>query len=167
MKSKILLAAACGSAAFAMNPSRAVHAADANDTALEEVVVTAQKREERLIEVPMAITAVSGEALKARGIENVQDLSFAVPGLTMREDGPGSYTIYMRGLTNSYGSGALVSVYMDEIPMSLTGYDQMDVRPLDIERVEVLKGPQGTLYGQGAVAGTIRYVTKPPKLNTF
>ncbi len=168
MKSKFLLATVWGSAAFAMTQPAAVFAADEGDGAnLEEVVVTAQKREERLIEVPMAITLMSGETLKQRGIENIQDLSFAVPGLTMREDGPGSYTIYMRGLSNSYGSGALVSVYMDEIPLSLTGYDQMDVRPMDMERIEVLKGPQGTLYGQGAVAGTIRYITNSPKLNTF
>lgn len=168
MKSRTLLATVWGSAAIGLVQPWALQAADSGDDAtLEEVVVTAQKRQERLIEVPMAITAVSGETLKERGIENIQDLSFAVPGLTMREDGPGSYTIYMRGLTNSYGSEALVSVYMDEIPLSLSGYDQMDVRPFDIERVEVLKGPQGTLYGQGAVAGTVRYITKAANLSEF
>ena len=168
MKSKFLLATVWGSAAFAVTQPAAVFAADGDEGAnLEEIVVTAQKREERLIEVPMAITLMSGEALKQRGIENIQDLSFAVPGLTMREDGPGSYTIYMRGLSNSYGSGALVSVYMDEIPLSLTGYDQMDVRPMDMDHIEVLKGPQGTLYGQGAVAGTIRYITNSPRLDQF
>src|SRR5882757_7902719 len=139
----------------------------ADDRVLEEVVVTAQKREERLIDVPMSITAISGDELIERGLNSVQDLSFAVPGMATREDGPGSYTIFMRGLSNQYGNGALVSLYLDEAPLSLTGFDQMDVRPLDIDRAEVLKGPQGTLYGQGAVAGAIRYITKDPVLNAY
>lgn len=139
----------------------------AQDPALEEIIVTAQKREERLIEVPVAITAISGVELQQRGLSSVQDISFAVPGLTMREDGPGSYTIFMRGLSNQYGSDALVGVYLDEAPLSLTGFDQLDSRVMDLERVEVLKGPQGTLYGQGSVAGAIRYITKKPRLDAF
>lgn len=138
----------------------------AQEAALEEIVVTAQKREERLIDVPMSITAMSGEELIRRGVSSIQDLSFAVPGMTMREDGPGSYTIFMRGLSNQYGNGALVGVYLDEAPLSLTGFDQLDSRPLDLDRVEVLKGPQGTLYGQGSVAGAVRYITKRPVLDT-
>ena len=139
----------------------------ADEATLEEVVVTAQKREERLIEVPMSITAISGAELEQRGFVNVQDLAFSVPGMAMREDGPGSYTIFMRGLSNQYGTGALVGVYLDEAPLSLTGFDQLDGRMYDLERVEVLKGPQGTLYGQGAVAGAIRYISKKPVLDKF
>lgn len=135
-------------------------AAQAADFNLEEIVVTAQKREQRLIDVPMSVAAVSGAELLQRGVTNVQDLSFAVPGLTMREDGPGSYTIFMRGLANASGSEALVGVYMDDAPLSLDGFNQLDFRPFDLERVEVLKGPQGTLYGQGALAGAIRYITR-------
>lgn len=135
--------------------------------ALNEIVVTAQKREQTLIEVPMAISVVGGEELGERGIENVQDLSFAVPGLTMREDGPGSYTIFLRGLANQSGSGALVTQYLDEAPLSLSGYDQLSPIPLDLERVEVLKGPQGTLYGQGSAGGTIRYITNAPDATQF
>jgi outer membrane receptor protein involved in Fe transport len=134
---------------------------------LQEVVVTAQKRSERLIDVPMSITAISGTELEQKGLSSIQDLSFAVPGLTMREDGPGSYTIFMRGLSNQYGFDALVGVYLDEAPLSLTGYDQLDSRVLDLERVEVLKGPQGTLYGQGSLAGAVRYITKAPRLDAF
>src|SRR6184192_2911784 len=134
---------------------------------LEEVVVTAQKREERLVDVPMSITAISGTDLAELGVRSIQDLSFAVPGVATREDGPGSYTIFMRGLSNQYGNGALVGVYLDEAPLSLTGFDQMDARPFDLDRVEVLKGPQGTLYGQGAVAGAVRYITKDPVLNAY
>ncbi|WP_129778248.1 TonB-dependent receptor [Peristeroidobacter soli] len=137
------------------------------DNGLEEVVVTAQKREERIIEVPIAIAVLDGQMLQDRGFTNIQDLAFAVPGLTMREDGPGSYTIFMRGLSNQYGTGALVGVYLDEAPISLTGFDQLDTRYHDMERVEVLKGPQGTLYGQGSVAGAIRYITKAPVLDRY
>ena len=129
-------------------------AASTNDTV--EVIVTAQKRSQRLIDVPMGITAVGGEELKKKGIESIQDLSFQVPGLTMREDGPGSYTVFIRGLANQSGSGALVSLYLDEAPLSLSGYDQLSPVALDLKRVEVLKGPQGTLYGQGSAGGTIR-----------
>ncbi|WCL53395.1 TonB-dependent receptor [Gimibacter soli] len=142
-------------------------AADGVDLTFEEIVVTAQKREQRLMEVPMAITAFGGTELEQRGIDSIQDLSFAVPGLTMREDGPGSYQIFLRGIANAYGGGSLVSVYQDEVPMNLTGYDVLPTRTLDLARIEVLKGPQGTLYGQGAVAGTVRYITNDPKLDEF
>jgi iron complex outermembrane recepter protein len=141
--------------------------ANAQDITLEEVIVTAQKREQKLIDVPVAITALSGTELEQRGLSSVQDISFAVPGLTMREDGPGSYTIFMRGLSNQYGSDALVGVYLDEAPLSLSGFDQLDSRVMDLQRVEVLKGPQGTLYGQGSVAGAIRYITNSPRLDAF
>ncbi|WP_157218057.1 TonB-dependent receptor [Flavisphingomonas formosensis] len=134
-------------------------------TGLGDIIVTAQKREQKLIDVPMAISVVTGEELKAKGIESVQDLSFSVPGLTMREDGPGSYTIFLRGLANQSGSGALVGLYLDEVPLSLDGYNQLSPVELDYARVEVLKGPQGTLYGQGSAGGTIRFITNKPKLD--
>lgn len=139
----------------------------ANDNTMEEIIVTAQKREQRLIEVPISMTAISGEDIAQKGVQNLQDLSFNVPGMSLREDGPGSYLIFMRGLANTDSAGALVGVYIDEMPMTLTGYDQLDMRPLDLERVEVLKGPQGTLYGQGSIAGTVKYVTAAPDATEF
>src|SRR5688572_10012144 len=77
---------------------------DLSEAGLEEIIVTAQKRQERLLEVPMSISVLSGQVLEDRGFTNIQDLALAVPGLTMREDGPGSYTIFMRGLSNQYGT---------------------------------------------------------------
>jgi outer membrane receptor protein involved in Fe transport len=139
----------------------------AQELTVEEVIVTAQKRAQRLVEVPVAITAMSGEEVQQKGLTNIQDIAFAVPGMALREDGPGSYQIFMRGLSNQYGSDALVGVYLDEAPLSLTGFDQLDSRPIDLERVEVLKGPQGTLFGQGTVAGAVRYITKSPDLSGF
>ena len=115
----------------------------------------------------MAVTQFSAADLDQRGISAISELQFAVPGLTMREDGPGSNTIFLRGVVNQYGNGAVVGQYLDEVPATLTGYDQLDVRAYDLERVEVLKGPQGTLYGQGSVAGTVRYLTRKPQLDQF
>jgi iron complex outermembrane receptor protein len=163
MKSRWAYLYCVSAVALAGSPAFAAEAAPQNE--LSEVIVTAQKREQRLIDVPMAVSVVGAEELAQRNIESVQDLSFAVPGLTMREDGPGSYTIFLRGLANQSGSGALVSQYLDEVPLSLSGYDQLSPQPLDFARVEVLKGPQGTLYGQGSAGGTIRYITNRPKLD--
>jgi outer membrane receptor protein involved in Fe transport len=134
---------------------------------LEEVIVTAQKRAERLVDVPMSIDTLSATELAQRRIENVQDLSYAVPGLTLREDGPGTYQVFLRGLANHSGTDALVALYLDEVPLSLTGVDQVSPSVLDFQRVEVLKGPQGTLYGQGSAAGTVRFITNNPKLDRF
>jgi iron complex outermembrane recepter protein len=80
------------------------------DPLMEEIIVTANKREELLIDIPMAVVTMTGTELEARGIDTIQDLSFAVPGMTMREDGPGSYQIFLRGIANAYGGGALVSI---------------------------------------------------------
>ncbi|WP_300379101.1 TonB-dependent receptor [Henriciella sp.] len=160
-----------GSALVAMMNIAAANAQSteppAEDEALVQsaIMVTAQKREQRLIDVPMAIESISGDNLSKLGVDNIQDLSFNVPGLTMREDGPGSYTIFIRGLANQSGSGALVGMYLDEAPLSLSGYNQLSPVPLDLERVEVLKGPQGTLYGQGAAGGVIRFITADPVLD--
>ena len=167
MVSKTIFAA--GVSAFAMLAATTAYAQESVDAvdSGQIIVVTAQKREQRLIDVPMAVSVLGGEDLERRGIDNVQDLSFAVPGLTMREDGPGSYTIFLRGLANQSGSGALVSMYLDEAPLSLSGYDQLSPVPLDFARVEVLKGPQGTLYGQGSAGGTVRFVTNDPNTSQF
>jgi outer membrane receptor protein involved in Fe transport len=144
-------------------PAVAMAQAAPGDTG--EIIVTAQKREQRLIDVPVGISVVGAADLATRNIQSVNDLSYYVPGLSLRYDGPGSSQIFMRGAANIRGSDALVASYMDEVPVTLTGgYRQIDLRALDLDRVEVLKGPQGTLYGQGAMAGTVRYVTKDPSL---
>lgn len=140
-------------------------AADVSEaSAYEEIIVTANKREQRLVDVPMAIQSISGNELEERGIDTIEDLGFAVPGVTMRADGPGSYQVFIRGGVNTYGGGAMTSIYQDEVPMTLTGYSILPTRAMDLKRIEVLKGPQGTLYGQGAVAGAVRYITNDPDL---
>lgn len=160
-------------ACFALSPlsiAFAQQAADpqtSTDDNLEVITVTAQKRNQTVQEIPMAIEAISGPELAQRGIDNIQDLSFAIPGFTTREDGPGSYQIFMRGIANTDGGGSLVSVYQDDAPLTLTGYDVLPTKVFDLNRVEVLKGPQGTLYGQGSVTGTVRYITNDPVLGEF
>jgi outer membrane receptor protein involved in Fe transport len=137
---------------------------------LEEVVVTAQKRKERTIDVPMSITAISGEKLTAAGITNMRDLSFAVPSLSVNETGPGRQLITLRGISGLRGTSSLIGVYLDELPVSglqdgRSGVAYADLRVIDLDRVEVLKGPQGTLFGEGAAGGVIRFMTKDPDLS--
>jgi iron complex outermembrane receptor protein len=137
---------------------------------LEDVVVTAQKREQRLIDVPLAVTAVSAAEISERGVVSLQDMQYSVPGLTLAETGPGVGRVQLNGIGIAGGSTGLpvVAFYLDEMPITAPGGgDQMDIRLLDIERVEVLHGPQPTLYGEGAMGGTIHYVTASPDLNKF
>lgn len=152
--------------AFAQEANSQASATDAGRSNIDnEIVVTAQKREQRLIDVPVAINTMSGDAIADRGITDLQQFSYAVPGLVLRYDGPGSSQVFLRGAANIRGSDAMVATYMDEVPVTLTGgFRQVDLRMLDIDRIEVLKGPQGTLYGQGAMTGTVRFVTKNPDL---
>jgi outer membrane receptor protein involved in Fe transport len=125
----------------------------------EEIVVTAQKREQTLIDVPLSITAITGETLGKRGAATIEDLQYAVPGVSITQFSPGQQRVQMRGVS-VYSGLPTVGVYMDEMPLNLeSNQSGQDVRMLDIARLEVLRGPQGTLYGQGAVGGTIRYIT--------
>lgn len=131
----------------------------------DTIIVTAQKREQDILDVPISIVAIGGEELDARGIENVLDLSLTVPGLSVADSGVFQRRIYLRGLGNIAGSQSLVGIYLDEVPLSSGNPSQnFDLRTFDLDRVEVLKGPQGTLYGQGSVGGTIRFITNSPNL---
>ena len=135
---------------------------------LEEIIVTAQKREQNILEVPISITALGSDEISARGIRDFKDLSLAVPGLAVSDSGGYVRRIYIRGVGNITGSSALVGIYLDEVALSGSGSSsQFDVRTYDLERIEVLKGPQGTLYGQGSVGGTVRFITRNPEFESF
>jgi outer membrane receptor protein involved in Fe transport len=136
---------------------------------LEEVIVTAQKRSQRLLDVPVSIAALSGEELHRAGVDTLLDLSHAVPGLVVGDAGGGFIRYFVRGVSNIYGSfsTALTGVYLDEADVTGSSTTQLDLRTQDIERVEVLKGPQGTLYGAGSSGGTVRFITRDPKLDRF
>ena len=129
---------------------------------LNTVVVTARKREERLQDVPESITALSSADLETSGIVSFDDLGRQTPGLTMVERQNNTPDVAMRGV-GSYGNVQGVGFYIDDV---LNFTDQTE-RLHDVERVEILKGPQGTLYGGSSLGGAIRYISKTPALEGF
>ena len=136
---------------------------------LQEVVVTAQKRAERLIDVPISIVAISGDQLRQRQITSVEDLGSVVPDLAIERTG-NNYYFEIRGVDNTAGNAALVGMYIDEADVTLGGggsYAAINPVVYDLDRVEVLRGPQGTLYGDGSAGGTIRLITKNPNLERY
>ncbi|QUD90300.1 TonB-dependent receptor [Phenylobacterium montanum] len=142
---------------------------------VEEVIVTAQKRSETLQNVPMSITAVTGQQLERRGVMNFEDLASGVPSLAFRSAGPGRQQLELRGISSNAGISSTVGYYLDDLAISgassdsETSYQQSNLDPdlFDIERVEILRGPQGTLYGSGAMGGAVRILTKQPVLGRF
>ncbi|AOH87232.1 TonB-dependent receptor (plasmid) [Sphingomonas panacis] len=134
---------------------------DASQTG--DIIVTAQKRSERLNEVPMSITASTGDQLKSAGITNTDDLAKIVPGFTFQKSAYGLPIYYIRGVgfnDTTLGVSPAVTVYVDQVPLP---YSAMTRGALfDIERVEVLKGPQGTLFGQNSTGGAINYIAAKP-----
>ncbi len=140
-----------------------VQAADAKPAVIEEVIVTATKRAESVQDIPQSITAVSGRDLEAKGIENYEDLTRTIPGV-IATGGSNFNKFVVRGIqtsngTSSSGEQKLVAIYLDDLPLTSFSVLTPDMRPYDIGRVEVLRGPQGTLFGSGSLAGAIRYVT--------
>ncbi|MDT9600591.1 TonB-dependent receptor [Sphingosinicella rhizophila] len=130
-----------------------------------DIVVTAQRYEQRLQDVPISITAVTDEEIQARNAKLLADLQYAVPGLSMFGYGVGASYTQLRGVSNISGA-ATVGIYYDETPFTLSsvGLDP-SAKLLDMERVEVLRGPQATLYGEGSMGGTIRYIPEAPQLD--
>jgi iron complex outermembrane receptor protein len=156
-----------------LSPVTAAPTTDATaDTGLEEITVTAEKRSSTIQNTPISISAISGEQLTAAGIASVADAARDIPGLSMRSAGPGLTEFEARGLASNGGAAPTVGFYLDEIPLSPPALSQsgkvvIDPDLYDIDRIEVLRGPQGTLYGSGSVGGTIKIVTAQPKLNTW
>jgi iron complex outermembrane recepter protein len=136
---------------------------------IEEVVVTALKRNTLLQETPMSMLAVSGKTLEERGIDNIADLLRATPGLSLVDQGPGQRRLVIRGVQSA--GEAQTGLYYDETPVSGgapsttndAGQRSPELRLFDIERIEVLRGPQGTLYGSGSMGGTVRVLFNKPE----
>jgi outer membrane receptor protein involved in Fe transport len=147
--------------------------ASSSDTSgLEEIVVTAEKRNSTVQETAISMTAISGDQLLSQGITTVEDIAAKVPGISIRTAGPGQTEYEMRGLSAGGGTAATVGFYLDETPLSanavaLNGRTVIDPDLFDLNHVEVLRGPQGTLYGSGSMGGTIRLSTNQPKLGAF
>jgi len=148
-------------------------AAPAESGGLAEVVVTAERRSETVQNVPITIQAITGEQLAVMQVQTFDDVLKYLPNVTFSPNGPGQGNIYMRGLSAGFAgnqsSAAIdpfpnVALYLDDQSMTFPARN-VDVYMADMERVEVLEGPQGTLFGGGAEAGAVRYITNKPKLN--
>jgi iron complex outermembrane receptor protein len=145
-------------------------AAAAPGAPLEEVVVTAEKRDSTVQKTPISMTAITGDQLAAEGISSVEAVAAETPGISMRSAGPGQTEYEMRGVPSSGGSSPTVGFYLDETPLTapaaaLNGKVTIDPDLFDLNRIEVLRGPQGTLYGASSMGGTIKLVTNQPKLD--
>jgi outer membrane receptor protein involved in Fe transport len=133
----------------------------------KEIIVTAQKRTERLNEVPISISVISQDAIEKSGATTLKDIQYTVPGLSLVNFSSGGQQFQLRGISANQGRPT-VGVYLDEMPVtSDSANSNIELDLMDLERVEVLRGPQGDLYGEGAMGGTIRYVTASPNLSRY
>jgi outer membrane receptor protein involved in Fe transport len=148
-------------------PVQAGQANTRNDINSDDIIVTARKREERAIDVPIAISAISGDQLEARGARNLADFLQEAPGVGVYDNGNGSSKITIRGISTSLGANEN-GYYLDDLPFTgVTVPISPDVRAWDLDRVEVLRGPQGTLFGEGSMGGTVRILTKGADLDRW
>src|ERR1022692_725200 len=151
---------------------QAAYGADTPETAtLEEITVTAQKRVENLQDVPLSIQALGAAKLEELHVTNFDDYAKFLPSVEFLSTGPGFEHVYMRGVSSSVlenhsGSLPTVGVYLDEQPVT-TIDGILDIHIYDIARIEVLEGPQGTLYAASSEAGTIRIITNKPDTTAF
>ncbi len=134
---------------------------------LEEIIVTAEKRETTVETTPISLTAVSGADIQNRGFTDLASLMQTVPGVSIRTSGPGMTEFEMRGVASNGGNSPTVGFYFDDTPMTApaaTNEGKIVISPdlYDLNRVEVLRGPQGTLYGSGSMGGTIRVIPNAP-----
>jgi iron complex outermembrane recepter protein len=162
---KISLSILCVASA-AITPTAAFAQEMAGDLVNDEIVVTATRRDLKLSDVPLSITALSQDTLLTRGIRDSSDIAYVAPGLSVVSDNSGTETVSVRGVV-ALGSTATTSFYIDETPISQIGGGYFSPRYFDIERVEVLRGPQGTLFGASSMGGGIRVITKQPSLSRF
>jgi len=163
--------AALGLALVLGLPAPQANAQDETDggraATLDTVQVTARKREERQLDVPIAMTAVTGEQIDAMGLRSVVDVVNLTPGASSIDTGAGFTSVQIRGVSTSLG-GNDNGYYVDETPF--TGVNvpwYPDTRSFDIDRIEILKGPQGTLFGEGSMGGTVRILTRRPEFDRF
>jgi iron complex outermembrane recepter protein len=169
-KLSIAIAAILGALSSARSPAAP---AEAGSEALEEITVTAQRRAESMQDVPISMQALTGQALQQLNITTFDDYIKYLPNVTSANNGPGQNEVFMRGLSAgsqaSQGSSSTglypnVAIYLDNQSGQLPNRN-LDIYAADLDRIEVLEGPQGTLFGAGAEAGVIRYITNQPKID--
>ncbi len=150
-------------------------AAGAEGARVEEIVVTAQKRAERLQDVPVPVTAISGRTLVDSNLLRLQDYYTRIPGLSLSPNvvqGQGAPILIIRGLATGVGTNPTVGVTVDDVPYGSSsarglGFLVPDLDPSDLARIEVLRGPQGTLYGASSMGGLLKFVTVDPSTERF
>lgn len=169
------LLASVSVSAIAATPAMAQDAAAAEDDStrtLNQVVVTARFREETIQDIGGSISALDGESIEQAGIADFEDIVQRTAGLNLNDRGPNQNDVGIRGISSGvlqqFGdtgiSGPLISQFVDEIPVSASTASQRDFNYFDFDRIEVLRGPQPTFFGEGSVGGTIRYATRNPDL---
>ncbi len=166
---------AAGSPALAQQAAPAPTPAPAADKGVPDIIVTATRREESANRVPIAIQALSGASLEKLNITNFEKLIEFLPNVRSASHGPGTSSIFIRGLSTdspglqiqgTAGTSPSVALYLNDAPASLVGRN-LDIYAADLQRVEVLAGPQGTLFGASAMGGAVRYITNKPNLTQF
>src|ERR1035438_3003760 len=146
--------------------------ADESGTTLEEIVITATKRESTVQNTPISVTAISAADIANKGLTDFNSLAQTVPGIAMRTSGPGQTEFEMRGLNSAGGNASVVGFYLDETALSSPASAQLgkiviDPNLYDLNRVEILRGPQGTLYGSSSMGGTVKVVPNAPQLGVY
>jgi outer membrane receptor protein involved in Fe transport len=170
--SSAAIAAPLGARAEAIAAAAGAAASAADPAPTQEVVVTAQKRSATVQTTAATIMATTGDDLKARGIVSFSSLAIATPGVSLKSEGPTQTEIEMRGMTSSGGNSATVGFYIDDVPLTgpagaQNGHVVIDPTLYDLNRVEVLQGPQGTLYGASSMGGTVKLIANQPNLETY
>jgi len=170
----LLLIVICGNRAAAQTAATPV--AGSTEPALQEVVVTADRREEHLGRVPVSVAAFTKSQMDAQGVRRVDDIALLTPGLTFTHEGGGDGAsgqitqISIRGIESTVGAGT-TGVYIDDTPIQTralgTSSENAYPEVFDLSRVEVLRGPQGTLFGAGAEGGVVRFIATPPSLTAY
>jgi len=169
---RLLLIGFVGLAAVSRAGEEGAVSSDSPASSLDEIVVTAQKRVSTIQDTPISITAVTGEDLLNRGVASLASLAQGTPGVSLKTEGPSQTEIEMRGMTSSGGNSATVGFYLDDIPLAgpasaQNGHVVIDPDLYDLSRVEILRGPQGTLFGSGSMGGTVRLISNQPNLSKF
>ncbi len=175
LSSAAVVLATLGAGATPVFGQTQVAAAAESSSAIADIVVTATRREESLNRVPLAIQALSGDALAKLNVTNFDKLIEFLPNVRTASHGPGTSSIFIRGLSTdapglqilgTAGAAPTVALYVNDAPASLVGRN-LDLYAADLQRVEVLAGPQGTLFGASSMGGAVRYITNKPDLSEF
>ena len=157
---------------FAAAQTAQPSASSESGTGLDEIIVTATRRSESIQNVSGQVTALTAGALDQINARDLNDFAAFVPGLSFASEGASTNLLVIRGITTGSQLSSATGVYLDDIPVGAStsngvGYQSLNVNTFDLNRVEVLNGPQGTLYGATSLGGTIRYIPNAPTLNSF